>query len=64
MYEIGKPIFKKSSGSVIIFDGLDKDKMPLAHIKDFKGEEFQVMYLDSILARGYWEEIINTESDE
>jgi hypothetical protein len=62
MYEPGKPIFKKASGSVIIFDKLDKDGMPLAHVKDYNGEEFQVMYLDSILARGYWEEI-NTESD-
>jgi hypothetical protein len=63
MYELGRPLFKKASGSVIIFDGFDKDGMILAHVKDFTGEEFQTMYLDSILARGYWEQVEN-ESDE
>ena len=62
--EIGTVLYKKESGTVVLYDGKDTNGEYLAHIKTFDGVEYEVQLLGSILARGYWEAVYIPESDK
>jgi len=60
----GTVLYKRESGSLVIYDGKDKNGEYLAHIKNADGEEFDTQFLGSILARGYWEAVYIPKSDD
>jgi hypothetical protein len=60
----GTVLYKKESGSLIIYDGENESGEYLAHIKDSNGYEYPSMLLGSILARGYWDAVYIPESND
>jgi hypothetical protein len=62
--EKGTVLYKKASGSLVIYDGKNEADEYLAHVKEPNGTEYDSQLLGSILARGYWEAVYIPESDD
>lgn len=60
----GTVLYKRKDGALIIYDGINKNKEYMAHVKMANGAEAPVQFLGSILARGYWEAVYIPESQD